>query len=336
MGDVARLAGVSTQTVSRVSNGETYVSDALRERVLEAMKELGYRPNSAARAMKSGSFRTIGVVYQSLHPVGNHRSLEAVSEAAARTGYGTTIIPLDASTTKVDREGFTRMAETNVDAIIGIVPSFFEQDLERHFPTGMPTLILGPSSNPRQATVDFDQLSGTRQAVTHLLDLGHLTVHHIGGPEASFSARAREETWRQTLLQNGREVPPVITGDWTPNSGYLATQKVLAETVPTAIFVANDQMALGAYRAILEAGLRIPQDISIVGFDNIDETVAYPPPLTTVSQDWEAIGQTAVDLTVAMLNGKPPQHKLHSTRLIVRDSTASPQTHGERCPARLS
>jgi DNA-binding LacI/PurR family transcriptional regulator len=321
MADVAKLAGVSPQTVSRVSNGEPYVVEEKRRRVLQAMRELGYRPNSAARAMKRGAFRTIGVVFHSLHPVGTHRTLEAISEAAAVEGYATTLLPLEASTRRATDGAFTRLGEMAVDAVIAIISSHFTGDTALQLPTGVPTVVLGPPLVPGAASVDFDNAVGAEAAVTHLLGLGHRTVHHIAGPAESFSARTRRDVWRSVLEREGRPVPETASGDWSPDSGYRAMRELLARGEhPSALFVANDQMALGAFRAMLEAGLRIPEDVSVVGFDDIDEAVAFPTPLTTVSQDWDELGCDALRVAVDMVEGREPSTVSIPTRLVVRDS----------------
>jgi len=322
MADVAKAAGVSPQTVSRVSNGERYVTDGKRDRVLAAMRELGYRPNSAARAMKRGAFNTIGVVFHSLHPVGSHRTLEAISEAAAVEGYVTTLLPLEAATRRATDGAFTRLGEMTVDAAIAIIPSHFVGDSSLQLPIGVPTVVLGPPLVPGAASVDFDNAMGAAAAVRHLVDLGHTAIDHIAGPPGSFSAEARREVWQAVLERNGLAVREPVRGDWSPDSGYRAARELLARGArPTALFVANDQMALGAFRALLEAGLRIPEDVSVVGFDDIDEAVAFPTPLTTVAQDWDELGRNALRVALDMLEGGAAETLSIPTRLVVRRST---------------
>ena len=330
MSDVARVAGVSPQTVSRVSNGEPYVVEEKRRRVLKAMRELGYRPNSAARAMKRGDFRTVGVIFHSLHPVGTHRTLEAISEVAATHGYATTLLPLEAPTRRDTDGAFTRLGEMAVDGAIAIISSHFSGETSLRLPVGVPTVVLGPPLSPDASSVDFDNESGTSEAVRHLLDLGHATVHHIRGPEGSFSAQARLNTWRAVLEAAGRKVPDPEMGDWSPDSGYHAARRLLARAQPTALFVANDQMALGAVRALLEQGLRIPEDVSIVGFDNVDEADAFPTPLTTVAQDWDHLGRIAFEVALGMIDGAEPSTTSIPTRLVVRESTGPAPTRALR------
>lgn len=322
--DVAQAVGVSVQTVSRVANGEPNVAPEKRELVLAKMRELGYRPNAAARAIRRGSFRTVGVVYHSLHSVGTHRSLEEISERAAESGYATTLMPLAASSGQAANGAFTRLGEMAVDVLIVILPAPFGIDEALQLPEGVPAVILGPPLVDGVATVDFDQDVGARQAVGYLLDLGHQTVHHITGPPGSFSAASRLDAWRAVLAERGRVLPAARPGDWSPGSGYRAMRQLLAEERPTAVFAANDQMALGAYRAIIEAGLRIPQDLSVLGFDDIDEAEMFAPPLTTVRQDWGLLGRESLRVALEMERGAPPEQVRLATQLVLRASTAAP------------
>jgi DNA-binding LacI/PurR family transcriptional regulator len=328
MRDVARVAGLSLQTVSRVANGEPNVNADTRDRVLGVMRDLGYRPNLAARAMRRGSFKTIGIVYQGLHAVGTRRTVEAVSEYAALKGYATTLMPIAAATGLATSGAFTRLEEMAVDVLVMIVTSQIEYDSKVQFPIGVPAILVGPQSTPEVSALDSDQAGGTTAAVRHLLDAGHRTVHHISGARGSFFAARREEIWRRLLEDEGRPVPATLVGDWTARSGYQAVRRMLETTPPaerpTAIFAANDQMALGAYRALGEAGLRIPRDVSIVGFDDIEEAADFSPPLTTIAQDWDLLGREALRVARESLAGAPPQEVLLPTRLVVRDSVAPP------------
>ncbi len=330
MSDVAQLAGVSTQTVSRVINGERYVKDDKRESVLEAMQQLCYVPNSAARAMKSGSFKNIGVVYHTLHPVGNRLAIEGIVEAAAAQNYRTSLIHWSSLVSQSNQdESWTamRLAEMSIDAAIVIVSSSSESGAATsemgHFP--VPTVLLGTVVAGDVASVGIDQVPGTESAVQHLLNLGHTTVHHIAGPALSVHSQSRQHTWQATLERNMRAIPEVARGDWSPTSGYFATRELLARETPTAIFVANDQMALGAYRAILEAGLRIPQDISIIGCDDIDEACQFPTPLTTINQHWDRASHETLRVALDLLRTGSPSTVSIPTELVIRESTAPPQ-----------
>ncbi|WP_264371286.1 LacI family DNA-binding transcriptional regulator [Protaetiibacter intestinalis] len=320
---------MSLQTVSRVANGEPNVNDATRDRVLTVMRELGYRPNLAARAMRRGSYKTIGIVYQGLHAVGTRRTVEAVSEYAALNGYATTLMPIAAATGLATSGAFTRLEEMAVDVIVSILTSQLEFDTPMQVPPGMHAILIGPQSNPDVSAMDSDQIGGSEAAVSHLLEAGHHTVHHIAGAPGSFFAARRQETWERMLRERGRPVPEPLQGDWSAHSGYLAMRRLIETTpreeLPTAIFSANDQMALGAYRALGEEGLRIPEDVSVVGFDDIEEAVDFSPPLTTIAQDWDLLGREVLRVASESLDGAPPQRVLLPTRLVVRESVAAPR-----------
>lgn len=329
MRDVSRLSGLSLQTVSRVANGEPNVNEVTRDRVLTVMRDLGYRPNLAARAMRRGSFKTIGIVYQGLHSVGTRRTVETVSEHAALHGFATTLMPIAAATGTATSGAFTPLEEMAVDVIVAILTTQLEFDTPMTIPSGIHGILIGPQSSPAVSAMDSDQVSGTEAAVRHLLDAGHRTVHHLSGADGSFFAARRAETWARVLETEGRPVPEPMRGDWSAHSGYLATRRMLETTarddLPTAIFAANDQMALGAYRALDEAGLRIPQDLSIVGFDDIEEAADFNPPLTTVAQDWELLGREVLRVAGESLAGRAPQAVLLPTRLVSRESVAPPR-----------
>ena len=321
IGDVARLAGVSAQTVSRVVNDEPYVSDEKKDAVMAAMHELGYRPNSAARAMKRGHFKTIGVVYRSLHPVGNRKALEGITRAASERGYSVVLIPVGGD----PAQDGVPLAQSSIDVAIVIVSTSLGGGAEDVDPSlNVPTVVLSSAGPPHASSVSIDDALGAGEVVRHLLALGHPTVHHVAGPERSLPAGNRERAWRAALVEAGRPVPGVVRGDWTPESGYEATRELLATERPTALFVANDQMALGAYRALREAGLRIPEDVSVVGCDDIDEASAFAPPLTTVVMDWDLVGREALRVALGMIKNPAPTALTLPSTLAVRGSTASP------------
>ena len=334
MSDVARLAGVSTQTVSRVVNGKPHVTGQTTSAVFAAMRELGYRPNAAARAVKRGDFKTIGVLYRSLHPVGNRNALEGITRAAAAHGYSTMLIPLTADRPAGSLPVFSPLEQAPIDVAIVIVSSSLSGGVVDLPPSlNVPAVVLSGTSSPEASSVSIDEVSGARAAVAHLLGLGHRTVHHIGGPLLSLPARQREHAWRLTLEEAGRAVPEPLHGDWTPESGYEATRALLRTAAPTALFVGNDQMALGAYRALLETGRRIPEDVSVIGCDNIDEAASFPPPLTTIRMDWDTVGRRALQVVLEMLEGLPPSSHLIPSTLIVRNSTG-PARPRPQSPAR--
>nr|WP_107399803.1 LacI family DNA-binding transcriptional regulator [Streptomyces acidiscabies] len=326
MADVARVAGVSSQTVSRVSNGYAGVTEETRRQVLDAMRELGYRPNSAARALKRGEFRTLGVITFSLSSTGNVRTLEAIANSAAAEGYAVTLLPVAVPTQDEVRGAFTRLEELAVDAVIVIMEVHLLDAATINLPPYVQVVVADSDAGERYTVVDTDQAGGTRTAVQHLLGLGHRTVWHLSGPEDSFAAQRRTDAWRETLVQAGRPVPPPVSGDWSAESGYRAGLDLAVREDCTAVFAANDQMALGLLRALHESGRRVPEDVSVIGFDDIPEASSFLPPLTTLHQDFAEVGRLCVRAVLRKMRHDGPTHgtTLVPTRLVVRESTAPP------------
>ncbi|MFK0117617.1 LacI family DNA-binding transcriptional regulator [Streptomyces sp. NPDC090994] len=327
MADVARLAGVSSQTVSRVSNGYAGVTEETRRAVRAAMKELGYRPNSAARALKSGEFRTIGVITFTLSTTGNVRTLEAIAQSAAHEGYAVTLLPVAVPTQDEVRGAFSRLEELAVDAVIVIMEVHLLDAATVTLPPQVQVVVVDSDAGDHYTVVDTDQAGGTRAAVRHLLGLGHETVWHLAGPEDSYAAQRRADAWRATLTEAGRTPPPLVRGDWSAQSGYRAGLELAAHEECTAVFVANDQMALGLLRALHESGRRVPEDVSVIGFDDIPEAGAFLPPLTTVHQDFAEVGRLCVEAALRQMREGAPERgtTLVPTRLVERASTAPPR-----------
>ncbi|MEU9522293.1 LacI family DNA-binding transcriptional regulator [Streptomyces sp. NPDC048224] len=326
MADVARLAGVSSQTVSRVSNGYAGVTEETRRQVLAAMKELGYRPNSAARALKRGEFRTIGVITFSLATTGNVRTLEAIATSAASEGYAVTLLPVAVPTQDEVRGAFSRLEELAVDAVIVIMEVHLLDAGSLTLPPHVQVVVVDSDAGDHYTVVDTDQAGGSRTAVRHLLDLGHDTVWHLAGPEGSFAAQRRADAWHDTLTAAGRTPPPLVRGDWSARSGYRAGLELAARADCTAVFAANDQMALGLLRALHEHGRRVPEDVSVIGFDDIAEAGSFLPPLTTVHQDFAEVGRLCVRAVLRTMREAGPHRgtTLVPTRLVTRASTAPP------------
>lgn len=326
MEDVAREAGVSGQTVSRVVNARGYVGAATRERVEAAMQSLGYRPNSAARALRSGRFRTIGVVMFSFSSYGNQRTLDAIAVRAAQLGYALTLIPVESSAGETVEGAFRRLEEHAVDGIIIVIEAHQLDEADIEIPQGLPVVFVDSNRGDLHPFVDTDQAQGARLATEHLLDLGHDTVWHVAGPAKSYSAERRREAWRSTLDARGRVVPEPLQGDWSAASGYEAGLRLREMEGVTAVFAANDQMAIGVLRAFRESGHEVPGDVSIVGFDGLPDAAQLWPPLTTVLQHPERVGALAVDALLAELDGEERVHTpLVGTEMVVRESTAAPR-----------
>ncbi|WP_330302130.1 MULTISPECIES: LacI family DNA-binding transcriptional regulator [unclassified Streptomyces] len=328
--DVARLAGVSQKTVSRVMNGEQYVSDDVRRRVLEAADTLGYRLNHAARALASGRTQTIGVVTLGTALYGPASLLMGVERAVRDTGYALRVV----NTMEGDAAGIAgavdSLLDQGVDGIVISEPIDEEGGANLSVRVEVPVLILGappPFAASRVVTTGLVSHQLAQAVTEHLLELGHTTVHHLAGPQRWYAARDRLEGWRATLAAHGRREPPVIEGDWSAASGYAAGRRLAADDSVTAVFAANDDMAIGLIRALLEAGRRVPEDISVVGLDDIPVAAYVTPPLTTVRQPFDATAQDGLKLLVHAIenpDADPVPVDNPPVNLVVRESTAPP------------
>ena len=321
MADVAARAGVSAQTVSRVVNDSPRVDPATRARVEAAMAELGYRMHRAARALRTGRTDTIGLIVSNLATVGNSRMLQALADAAAGRGFALTVVTASGRAGVAD--GFARLHDQGIDgAVILNEATALARGLE--VPEGLALVVVDSPSDDRSApaqrfiTVQTDHAAGARAATERLLARGVATVHHLAGPEDSFAAAERERGWREALADAGRPAPEVVRGDWTAASGHAAAASLGADV--EALFAANDQMALGALRALADAGRRVPEDVAVVGFDDVDDAADYRPPLTTIRQDFDALGAAAVESLVALIGGADAPAVLLTPTLIPRDS----------------
>lgn len=315
MAMVASRAGVSGQTVSRVVNDSPRVDPATRARVEQAMAELGYRPHRAARALRTGRTQTIGLVVTTLATVGNSRMLQATAEAAERRGYALLVVTAGESVAAA----FERLQDQGVDgAIVLNEASALTRPDDR--PPGLGLVVVDAAADSGFRTVCSDHAGGAAAATRHLLKRGHKTVHHVAGPADSFAASERERGWREALAEAGAATPKVIRGDWTAASGH---RGVRALTKADAVFAANDQMALGVLRGLAEAGRRVPDDVEVVGFDDVPEAADYLPPLTTIRQDFTALAEATVAAVVADIEADDAVTAvtLIPTRLIERAST---------------
>ncbi|MEV4417599.1 LacI family DNA-binding transcriptional regulator [Catellatospora sp. NPDC049609] len=326
--DVARLAGVSHQTVSRVLNNHPSVREETRERVLRAVTQLNFRPNAMARGLAGRRSRVIGVVSFDTLLYGPAATLLGLERAARRAGYGVSIVALE----QLDRAGVAeavdRLAEQSVAGVVIIAPLMTAAAAVHSLPTGVPAVVVESDAGGDLPTVSVDQVAGARLAVEHLLALGHRTVWHLSGPQGWLEARDRVDGWRQALEAAGRPVPPVLPGDWSPRSGYEAGLRLAGQTEVTAVFCANDQQALGMLRALHERAVRVPEDISVVGFDDIPEAAFLSPPLTTVRQDFDEVGRRCLAALLDLFGGNgaaaPVRHPRVPPSLVVRASSGPP------------
>lgn len=335
MTDVARSAGVSHQTVSRVLNGHPSVSPQTRALVLTAIDDLGYRPNTTARALATGLSQTLGIITIAGNYYGPSSTLYGVEGAARDAGYAVTVVNLPGPDPRAMQEAADRLLAQRVAGIVAVVPLTSASEGLHRFADDVPCVIVeGLPGSDQLNVVRVDQEVGARMATEHLLALGHATVWHVCGPTPDEwpEAGARLATWRRVLEEQGRPVPPALPGDWSARSGYEAGKIIARATDCTAVFVANDQMALGVLRALRESGRRVPEDVSLVGFDDIPEAEFFWPPLTTVRQDFAAVGRQSLRALIEQIDSgeRRPADVVLAPEFVVRASTARPSRRTRR------
>ncbi len=326
MTDVARVAGVSHQTVSRVLNDSGKVRPETRARVLSAVRLLDYRPNSVARALVTGRTQTLGVVSFDTTLYGPASTLFGIERAAHAEDYFVSVV----SVTTLDRESILsaveRLRAQGVDGVLVIAPLQSAADAVVHVPGDLPVVAVEAGPEHTVPVVAVDQVAGATAATRHLLELGHRTVWHVAGPSGWVEAHQRTDGWLAALEAAGADAPPVLAGDWSARSGYELGRRLVTVRDVTAIFAANDQMALGILRAVHEAGRAVPRELSVVGFDDIPEAQYFTPPLTTVRQDFMEVGRQSLMLLLAQMDGpaRSPSRVVVEPELTVRESTAPP------------
>ncbi|MCW2914293.1 MAG: LacI family transcriptional regulator [Actinomycetia bacterium] len=326
MTDVARLAGVSHQTVSRVLNSHPNVREQTRLRVRAAIAELGYRPNRAARALVTGRSQLLGVVAQNSTLYGPASLLAAFELAATEAGFAVSV----GSVSTLDRRSISEAVERHLDqrvaGIVVIAPVVSANEALEHIPAAVPLVAIDGDPASSSALVTVDQAAGAGDATRFLLDAGHATVWHVSGPAGWFDSAGRIEGWQRTLQSAGAEIPPVVPADWSAASGYRAGQMLARMPEVTAIFAANDHLALGILRAMSERGRRVPEDVSIVGFDDVPEAAYFIPPLTTIRPDFGAVARESLALLLGQMESGQPAARRQpiAPTLVVRDSVAAP------------
>jgi DNA-binding LacI/PurR family transcriptional regulator len=330
MADVAERAGVSVMTVSRVLNGFPGVAEDTRRRVEGAVAALGYHANTAARVLAGGRSRTLGVVAVESEQFGPSHMLFGIEAAARATGHLLSFVTLSRTATDM-ASTLEHLRASHVEGIIVVAPVRPVIDAVARVEQHVPLVVVGGDPRISAATVTIDQLEGARMATRHLLDLGHPTVHHVRGPRSWVDAAARMRGWTDTLRAHGAARNAPLVGDWSARGGYLAGMRLARDPGVTAVFAANDQTALGVLRALHEAGRRVPGDVSVVGFDDTPESGYFVPALTTVRQDFAAVGRRCVELVRSLLDGDAGErHIVVPTELVVRESTTRPGGRASR------
>lgn len=300
--DVARLAGVSHQTVSRVLNDLPNVRPATRKRVEDAIRQLHYTPSPAARALVTKRSRTIGLVQASAGEYGPSQTALAFSEAAYGAQYVVLTIEMATGEGGAVRNAVETLVRQNVESVVLICDNRYVLDAIYEAEIGIPIVSIDAGAPSHSLSTTIDQAGGAREAVRHLIQFGHRDIQHLAGPMHSPDAQARIEGWRAELAEDGLVARPHGVGDWTASSGYQFGRTFPVGEPFTAAFVANDQMAIGFISALTERGYSVPGDVSVVGFDDIPEAKYVQPGLTTVRQDFSALGQSALSLVLEALD----------------------------------
>lgn len=324
MFDVARVAGVSHQTVSRVLNEHPNVRAETRARVQAAIGELGYRRNDAARALATGRSRVLGVVAPRSTLFGPVSMLAAFDERAAAAGFSVSIGQVRALDRPSIDEAVQRHLDQRVAGLVLLAPVTALDGALDHLPTDVPRVLVNGDPARGGASVRVDQVAGARLATRHLLEAGHRAVWHVGGPADWFDAAGRVAGWEAELRAAGIEPPPPVAGDWTAASGYRAGELLGRMPEVTAVFAANDAMAMGVLRALSELGRAVPGDVSVVGFDDAPESGYLIPPLTTVRQDFDAVAHEALGLLLEQLEGRGAARRVEVPPALVERASVAP------------
>jgi DNA-binding LacI/PurR family transcriptional regulator len=319
--DVARIAGVSYQTVSRVLNHSESIRDETRDRVLAAMAELQYRPSAAARALSTSRSKTIGVLASTRAHDGPSRSIQAIEEAARERGYFVT----SASVTEPDeaslRAAVANLIDQDIEALVVLAPQQRVFEAIADLAPRVPYITMRALATGDPTALRVDEIAGARLATRHLVELGHTAIGHLAGPRDWIEAEARMQGFLQELTAQDLPVAVPVLGDWTADFGYRAGMQLLRWRDITAYFCSNDAMAIGLMHAARDLGLDVPGDVSIIGYDDVPEAAHLWPPLTTVRQDFAELGRRCI--TTLLGDGEVPAPLV--PELMVRATTAPPR-----------
>lgn len=326
MAQVAERAGVSHQTVSRVLNDASLVKEETRLRVLAAIEELGYRRNFAARLLATNRSRRIGMVTAHLALYGPSMMALGVQEAGEVQGYDVALIGLPEFSFEALQRAVDRLCDQAVEAIVVAVPHKDAVEMTRSLQPSIPVVMVQGVTAGQPLSAGIDQEAGAMLAVGHLLDLGHRRVAHVSGRAEWIEARQRRSGWRRAHEERGLLPGPELEGDWSSASGYEAGIRIAHDPDVTAVFAGNDVMALGVLHALHESGRRVPDDVSVVGFDDVPESSYYWPSITTVAQDFSELGRRALTVALAAVRGDDDAGMdLIEPTLLVRDSSGPPR-----------
>jgi DNA-binding LacI/PurR family transcriptional regulator len=320
--DVARIAGVSRQTVSRVINSHPSLRPETRDRVQAVIEQLQYRPSRFAQALGANRSQTIGVLAFQRSQYGPAAAIQGIETAAQGAGYVVNTTNLTSSTPGAIREALELQIAHRVDGLVIIAPQIKILRVIDELALDVPYVMLHARNHDDPHALFVDQLAGARAATAHLLALGHRDIYHLAGPQEWIEAEARMQGYLDEMIEADAPVAPPILGDWTADFGYYAGREMVRTCDFTAVFAANDQWALGLLHAFRDAGLEVPGDVSVVGFDDAPEAAHLWPPLTTVRQDFQRLGRLCVErLLRSADDGVTELSAPIAPALVVRGST---------------
>lgn len=326
--DVAEHANVSYQTVSRVINQAAHVSQKTRLKVEAEMDALNYIPNRMAQQLAGKLSHTLGFATSNLALHAPSQIVAAAKSRASELNFNVVISMTEKPGLEASKMAVSQLLSQRVDGILVNIPMEDEHTQEIVRLCGaIPVLFLDASPSSEMHHIVFDPLMGARLGVEHLVALGHQQIALLAGPQSSISARLRFEGWLEYLAAHQLEPVAVMHGDWSSLSGYQHVTRLLHEgTIPTAILVANDQMALGTLRALSEFGLPVPGAVSVVGYDDTEDSACFTPPLTTIKQDFKTLGKVSAERLLALIEGQETASELLPVSLIERKTTGKPQS----------
>lgn len=299
------------------------MSTATRDRVLSVVAELGYRRNEAARALVTSRSRTVGVIADASPRYGPVSTLAAVESASRAAGYTALVVTMSNPEADVLATAFREFTERGVEGIVVIAPRVPMAHIAQGTPADIPVVMLAPGQASHTGITVYyeDQELGARLAVRHLAHLGHRDIAHLAGNQDWLDGRVRLQGWRAELAAQGIAAASISYGDWSGDSAYRIGQQMLAEGLPGSIFIASDLMALAFLRALHEAGVSVPRDISVVGFDDNEFAPQTYPPLTTVRQSFATVGTRCMEILFGLIEGRSVDTTPAIPQLVVRRST---------------
>jgi DNA-binding LacI/PurR family transcriptional regulator len=323
--DVAKIAGVSHQTVSRVINNADYIKDDTRSKVQSAMQELGYVPNAAARALVTSKSKIVGILVSDIVYHGPAGMMHAMEKEARRGGFFAISASVDPLDNDSIAQGIEHLRRLGIEGLVVITPQSDSVQAVERLVKDIPVVFIDSPNNSKELSAELDNYEGAKRATEHLISLGHKNIVHVAGPSGWFDSAPRVSGF-EDAMKTAKLQPKVIPGDWTVPTGYeIGKNLELDKSKVTAIFAANDQLALGLMRALRQRGYSVPDRVSVIGFDDVPEAAYYEPPLTTMRPDFAELGRVAMEMMLGSINREATMRAdTLVPELIVRESTAKP------------